>query len=800
MTVEERSGVGLAAGLLSPADVERAARARLDAATWDFIAGGAGDERTLIANRTAYDRHPLVPRVLTGVTEPDLSVPVLGRTWPAPLAIAPTAYHTLVHPEGEVATARGAARVGVPFVVSTFAGRTVEDVAAAAGGPCWLQVYCFRDRAVTRALVERAAAAGFEAIVLTVDAPRLGRRLRDVRNGFVLPAGVAPANLPGGSYRSPAGHALTAFDPALDWSVLAWLRSVSPLPLVVKGVLAADDARRAVAAGADAIIVSNHGGRQLDGAPATLDVLPAVAAAVGGACPVLVDGGIRRGSDILTALTSGADAAMVGRPILYALAAGGAEGVSHVLDQMLTELRDAAVLSGTPLPVRTVAPVPRRDVHPSLDDPVLDTMNFLNEVTTRYPDAVSFAPGRPYDGFFDVEQIFAGIRTYVDHLGAGGLSGAQIRDALFQYGPTAGRIREIIAASLRADEGIDVAAESIVVTVGAQEAMVLAIRALITGPDDVLLVSSPCYVGIVGAARLFGIRVRAVPERPDGLRCADLVAACEEERARGRRPRAFYVIPDHANPSGNTVPEPVRRELLDVATRLDLVVLEDSPYRLVSPGAQVPSLKALDEHRRVLHLGSFSKTVFPGARVGFAVADQLVSDGAGGTRLLAEELVKIKSMITVNTSSLSQAAVAGMLLAAGGSAAALNEDTADYYGTAMRITLRELDRAFPRPERARLGVRWNEPTGGFFLSVEVPFVADNAALTRSAEEHGVIWTPMSYFYPEGGGECGIRLSVSYLSEEAIVEGVSRFARFVVEEAAREGGGAAVLSGCGGLGK
>ncbi|NEE13294.1 PLP-dependent aminotransferase family protein [Streptomyces sp. SID7499] len=409
-------------------------------------------------------------------------------------------------------------------------------------------------------------------------------------------------------------------------------------------------------------------------------------------------------------------------------------------------------------------------------------MNFLNEVTHRYPGAVSFAPGRPYDGFFETEQIFTHLRAYLDHLEAGGASPAEIRSTLFQYGPTSGRIRELIADSLRLDEGIDVPPESIVVTVGAQEAMLLAVRALIAGPRDVLLVSSPCYVGITGAARLLDVVPTPVPETENGLRRADLEAALRAERARGRRPRAFYVVPDHSNPSGTTMSLAARRELLDLAEREDFLILEDSPYRLVSPGRQLPSLKALDRAHRVVHLGSLAKTLFPGARVGFAVADQPVTDGTGHTGLLADELAKIKSMVTVNTSPVSQAVVGGMLAATGGSTAPYTEETAAYYGDAMRVTLEQLAARFPEEERAALDVRWNEPGGGFFLAVTVPFRADNTALMRSAEEFGVIWTPMSYFYPEGGGESVLRLSVSYLTHEQITDGIARLARFIRSQA------------------
>ncbi|GCB43868.1 aminotransferase class I/II-fold pyridoxal phosphate-dependent enzyme [Streptomyces sp. NL15-2K] len=788
-------------GRLTLADYAESARRRLEPGVWDFVAGGAGDERTLAANSAAFDRVRLRPRMLSGVAEPALGTRVLGRAWAAPLGVAPMAYHTLLHPDGEVATAAAAGAAGVPFVVSTFAGRTFDDIAAATASPLWLQVYCFRDRGVTRGLVERAAQAGFEALVLTVDAPRLGRRLRDVRNGFRLPPGIEPANLPGTGFSSPGEHARTAFDPALDWTVVEWLRSISPLPVLIKGVLTASDTRRAIRAGADGVVVSNHGGRQLDGAPATLEVLPEIAAEVSGRCAVLLDGGVRRGGDVLAALALGADAVLLGRPVLHGLAVAGRDGVADVLGIVNEELADAMALSGCPAvadagpplvvpagdgrPAAAVRPRPavseglaKEDLHSSVSDPVLDTMNFLNEITHRYPDAISFAPGRPYDGFFDPEQLFAHIRRYMDHLAASGHSPAQVRDALFQYGPTSGQIRELVAKSLRLDENIDVPAESVVVTVGCQEAMLLALRALVAGPDDALLVSSPCYVGITGAARLLDVEPTAVEEGPDGFRCADLETALRAERGRGRRPRAFYVIPDHSNPSGATMGLEERHELLKLAAREDFLILEDSPYRLVSPGRQLPTLKSLDRERRVIQLGSFAKSLFPGARVGYAVADQLVTDRAGNTSLLADELTRIKSMVTVNTSALSQAVVGGMLLAGEGGAAEHNTDTARHYGEAMRATIRELDAALPEAERAALGVRWNRPSGGFFLTVTVPFPADNAALARSAEEFGVIWTPMSYFYPQGGGERTLRLSVSYLTHADIHEGTARLARFI----------------------
>jgi (S)-3,5-dihydroxyphenylglycine transaminase len=533
---------------------------------------------------------------------------------------------------------------------------------------------------------------------------------------------------------------------------------------------------------------------------------------------VLVDGGIRRGTDVLAALALGADAVLVGRPVLHGLAVAGEPGVRHVLGTLRDELRDAMTLAGVgsvgevapdlvyraepPVTARPRVPeaaagrspavvgshspaaaasvLAKEQLHASLSDPDMDTMGFLNEVADRFPDAISFAPGRPYEGFFEVESVLDAVRGFLGHLAAAGRSPEAVRNALYQYGPSAGIITDLIANALREDEGIEVAPESIVVTVGAQEAMLLVLRALFADRDDVLLVSTPCYVGIIGAAKLLDISTLYVPERDDGLHCADVERVVREARAAGRRPRALYLVPDHSNPSGNTIALDVRRGLLDLAARHGLLLIEDSPYRLVSHGERTPTLKALDrDDRRVVHIGSFAKSVFPGARVGYVVADQQVAAPDGTTGRLAGELAKIKSMVTVNTSPLSQAAVAGLLLACGGRLAEANARPAAFYRDNLRTLIAELDARFPAPQRERLGVRWNQPTGGFFLRMHVPFRADNAALIRSAREFGVLWTPMSYFYPDGrGGERQLRLSFSALTPGRVREGVDRLARFV----------------------
>lgn len=345
--------------MLTVADYESMARRKLPADVWDYICGGSGDEQTLAANRAAFGRVALCPRALVDVSRPDPATTLLGSALAAPIGVAPMAYHRLADPEGEVATARAAGAARLLLVVSPFASRSLEEVAAAAsGGPLWMQVYWLRQREVVLDLVGRAEAAGYRAIVLTVDTPRVGRRLRDMRHGFSLPPGVAAVNIDPAvmaeAHRPQAGtsalaqHSRQQFDPSLRWSDVDWLRRHTTLPVVLKGLLSGADAARALDHGVAAVVVSNHGGRQLDGAVASLDALPGVVAAVGGRCPVLLDGGVRTGVDVLRALALGADAVLVGRPVLWGLACGGADGVRDVLGILTDELEDALVLSGRP--------------------------------------------------------------------------------------------------------------------------------------------------------------------------------------------------------------------------------------------------------------------------------------------------------------------------------------------------------------------------------------------------------------------------------------------------------------------
>lgn len=333
-------------------DFERAAERTLPKMIFDYYAGGAGDEWTLRENRRAFDRWVLRPRVLVDVSEVDLRTSVLGQPVPFPILLAPTALQRMAHRDGELATARAAAALDTIMVVSTIATVSLEDVADT-GVRRWFQLYVMKDRDLTGELVKRAHAAGYSALVLTVDTPLLGRRLRDDRNRFAMPPGMGLANLGGTSLPESIGSGLSSFfldrhDPSLDWDSLPWLRSLAPMPLVLKGVVTAEDAALAVDAGVDAIVVSNHGGRQLEGATATLDALPEVVEAVAGRLEVLVDGGVRTGTDVLKALGLGATAVLVGRPYLWGLAVAGEDGVRRVLEILRDELELALILAGRP--------------------------------------------------------------------------------------------------------------------------------------------------------------------------------------------------------------------------------------------------------------------------------------------------------------------------------------------------------------------------------------------------------------------------------------------------------------------
>jgi 4-hydroxymandelate oxidase len=323
--------------LLSIPDYESAAHGRVAAAAWDRIEGGAADEITLRWNREAYQKIRLKPRVLVDVSKIDTRVKLFGLELPFPVILAPTGGQGLIVPDGDLETARGAGAARALLVISSSASKRVEEVARAATGPVWFQLYIQKDREFTRDLVQRAEAAGCRALCVTVDSPTFGMRNREARNRGELPDRELP-NLKGKDY----------LDPSLTWRDIGWLRGFAKTPVLLKGILNPDDAGRAVTEGASGIIVSNHGARNLDTVPATIDALPLVADKVAGRVPVLVDGGIRRGTDVVKAIALGASAVQIGRPYLYGLGVAGADGVRRVVEILRTELELAMALMGRP--------------------------------------------------------------------------------------------------------------------------------------------------------------------------------------------------------------------------------------------------------------------------------------------------------------------------------------------------------------------------------------------------------------------------------------------------------------------
>ncbi|WP_179079204.1 PLP-dependent aminotransferase family protein [Streptomyces rectiverticillatus] len=427
------------------------------------------------------------------------------------------------------------------------------------------------------------------------------------------------------------------------------------------------------------------------------------------------------------------------------------------------------------------SPLDRADLHGSLADPALLSMNFLNEVAGRFPEAVSFAAGAPNEDFYDIEDVHRYLRAFCDYLAdVEGCDGTRIRRAVFQYGRTKGIISRLITRHLSLDEGITADPESVVVTIGAQEALLLVLRALRATERDVVLAVAPTYVGLTGAAQLLDMPVHFVGEGPDGVDIDDFVARVGEVRAAGLRPRALYLVPTFSNPTGVTMTSENRQELLDAATREGVLLLEDNPYGLFrATGVRLPTLKALDRRQQVVYLGSLSKSCFPGARVGYVVADQAVTGGGAGRGLFADELSKLKSMVTVNTSAVSQAVVGGMLLEHGCSLTQANKRQVRTYRRNLNCLVAGLEKRLGGVP----GVSWNIPDGGFFVVLTVPFTADDALLQHSAVRHGVLWMPMSHFHTGEAARHRMRLSFSWLTPARIDEGLDRLDALIRERIA-----------------
>ncbi|MGP8298312.1 aminotransferase-like domain-containing protein [Streptomyces inhibens] len=422
------------------------------------------------------------------------------------------------------------------------------------------------------------------------------------------------------------------------------------------------------------------------------------------------------------------------------------------------------------------------DLHGSATDPAVGSLSFLNEVMGRYPKAISFAPGAPHTSSYDDLDLTRYIDSCRRHLAQRqGLDQEAAQRLLFEYGPSRGIINEVVADALNRDHRLGAEPSDVVITVGCQEAMFLTLRALFRGSGDTLAVVNPSFVGILGAARLLDIDVVPVSEGTTGIDLAELQRLCEEARTDGRRIRALYVAPDFANPSGTRMELETRRGLLELAYREGVLLLEDTAYGFTAPpGDTVPTLGAMDTSGSVVTLGTFAKVCLPGARVGYAVAGQRVTDReTGDTRKLADVLAEMKTMITVNTSPIAQAVIGGLLLEHGGSMTQAGRAKAELYRSNLRLLTDALDRHVA--DRAPK-VTWNRPDGGFFVRLRLPVAVDMALLKRSAADYGVLWTPMSTFYLDEGGDRELRLSCSYLSPTDIDEGVHRLAEFLADVA------------------
>lgn len=420
-----------------------------------------------------------------------------------------------------------------------------------------------------------------------------------------------------------------------------------------------------------------------------------------------------------------------------------------------------------------------QDLNPALTDAKLAVMNFLNEATLRYPRAISFASGRPREDFFRARPTLRNIDASTDQIFVDrNLSRDVTLNSLMQYGRTNGFISESLSKYLKHDEGIDVPPEALVVTVGAQEGMLLTVSALCRPGIDAILLPEPTYIGIVGVAKMLGVQIIPVDTDDDGLDIVHLNEQIRRAKQSGITPKLLYDTPDFSNPLGTQMPLTRREELLHICKQHRVSILEDNAYGMFTyGGVRLPTLKALDRDTVVIYLCTFAKTVFPGLRLGVVVADQWIADDFGRTRL-ADHLSKLKSMTTVNSPSPNQIMLANLLANNQFSLLEYNRERIEFYRRNRDVLLSCLQHHFSEDPQTSQRVLWNTPQGGFFLVLTLPFVVDETLLERSARDFGVIWVPMRFFHHGDNGWNQLRLSFSYTTPQEIEIGVARLASLI----------------------
>lgn len=416
----------------------------------------------------------------------------------------------------------------------------------------------------------------------------------------------------------------------------------------------------------------------------------------------------------------------------------------------------------------------------------LAVMNFLNEVSADFPQAISFASGRPAEAFFRLGRWLAAVPRYIDRIAqTGDLKTGAAEAVLAQYGRTAGMINALVAAQLGNDEGLGCAPEQVLITAGCQEALALCLAALCREEGDVILARNPTYIGVTGVADLAGIDLVPLPDSGAGRWSSSLRATVAMLQAGGKRPRALYLIPEFDNPTGEVMPFADRQEVLAVCAEQGIVILEDNPYGLFRfEGTRLPPLAAMDRHGCVIYLGTYSKTLCPAVRLGCAVLPATLFGDASAARALYADLAERKSFLTVNTSQLNQALVGGVLLEQGLSLAGLVPAPLAHYRRNRDVLIEELDKAF---SDWRGAVSWNCPQGGFFLSLTLPFEFGQREVLECCDRFQVIPMPMQFFALDGSRRNQVRMAFSNIDPQTIATGIGRFARFVRERAQRPAG-------------